>query len=326
MIDPLHGKQYAVLEGDCRTTMRLLPEKCVQLAFTSPPYFGLRDYQAPASVWGGDDPDCRHEWGDAIPGSNRGGSGTPTGRNGRGEEYARGAEKGQFCQQCGAWYGCLGAEPTPQLFVAHLVEVFREVKRVLRDDGCVFLNIADSYSSQGGPQVVQTRNSNRVGGSDTQNGGQSRSANTVPEKSLCLVPERLAIALSDEGWIIRNRCSWMKGCSYLPEWSGSVMPSSADDRFVVSEEPVWMLVKQPRYYFDQVAVREGSSCSNKRGPSTWEHVPEGGNNDGLAQRDDTGSRNPRSVWAIPDELYRLRDDITPEQRELVMRRLVIRGG
>jgi len=308
----LGGDRYTVLVGDCRETMRGLPVGCVQVCFTSPPYFGLRDYQAPASVWGGDGTGgCEHEWGDTIPGSSRGGSGTPTGRNGRGEQYARGAEKGQVCQRCGAWFGCLGAEPTPQLFVAHLVEVMREVWRVLRDDGCVFLNIADNHF---GDSPTRTKSAESFSATwdpaqTASRGGGRRSAKSVDglrPKSLCLVPERLALALADDGWIIRNRCSWMKGCSYLPEWSGSVMPSSAADRFTVSEEPVWFLTKQPTYFFDQVAVSEGKAFpDDNRKPYAPGQVDDRGDGHdrggGTELKRSTGTRAPRSVWAVQTE-------------------------
>ncbi len=100
-----------LLSGDCRVTLPTLEPGSIQACITSPPYYGLRDYGLPPLVWGGL-PGFPHVFGSMIAGDNRGGSGTPTNKNGRGENYGRDAERGQFCQ-CGAWLGSLGLEPTP---------------------------------------------------------------------------------------------------------------------------------------------------------------------------------------------------------------------
>jgi len=112
--------------ASCLKTLRKLADGSVHCAVTSPPYWGLRDYDGEPQNWGGD-ADCDHEWKDAED-----------------------AGSGQFCQQCDAWLGQFGLEPTPQLFVAHLVEVFRELRRVLRDDGTFWLNLGDSYAGSHG--------------------------------------------------------------------------------------------------------------------------------------------------------------------------------
>ena len=146
-----------ILEGDCRDVLRGLPADSVQMAVTSPPYWGLRDYGIPPSIWS-DDPNCSHEWGDTI--SVNATNHTTKARwnhtrNGRDElqptekrvSWLRTEVKqGQFCQRCGAWAGAFGLEPTYQLYVDHAVEVFREVRRVLRPDGVLWLNIGDSYN------------------------------------------------------------------------------------------------------------------------------------------------------------------------------------
>jgi DNA modification methylase len=139
--------------GDVREKLLEIPEKSVQCVVTSPPYWGLRDYGLPPSVWGGS-PECEHEWGvDEIY--------TPVGnapsnksklnkgkgpREGEKYHYSNAIEssRGRFCRKCGAWLGCLGLEPTPELYVKHMVDVFRGVWRVLRDDGTVWLNLGSS--------------------------------------------------------------------------------------------------------------------------------------------------------------------------------------
>src|ERR1043166_869535 len=123
----------ALIQADARHIP--LADNSVQCCITSPPYFGLRAYSGlPDTVWDGDE-DCAHEWGELIPGCNRGGSGTFNGRNGNGENYGRDSARGNHCQLCGAWRGMLGLEPSIELYVQHIVQVFREVWRVLREDG-----------------------------------------------------------------------------------------------------------------------------------------------------------------------------------------------
>ncbi|MCK9268401.1 MAG: site-specific DNA-methyltransferase, partial [Alkaliphilus sp.] len=113
--------------------------------------WGLRDYGLPPLIWGGDK-DCQHEWGEQTIERKRG---TICGANAQAGNTLSGVSgtelrQGQFCQKCGAWLGCLGLEPTPEMFVANMVEIFREVRRVLRPDGTLWLNLGDSYNGSGG--------------------------------------------------------------------------------------------------------------------------------------------------------------------------------
>lgn len=144
---------WEIRVGHVLDVLRSRPAESVQCCITSPPYWSLRAYGTEPQVWGGD-AGHEHEWGDEIPGDQKGGSGTFNGRNGNGENYARGNLRGSFCP-CGAWRGELGSEPTIELFIEHLVEVFREVRRVLRKDGTCWLNIGDSYAGSGkGPKSL----------------------------------------------------------------------------------------------------------------------------------------------------------------------------
>lgn len=142
-----------ILVGNVIDRLRDLPADYVHCVVTSPPYFGLRAYGTDPQVWGGD-PACAHDWNDA-PLVQRGGT---VGRNGTraADERAVAAEQnkvrafvpGAFCQ-CGAWLGELGLEPTPDLYLEHLVLVFREVHRVLHPTGVCWLNLGDSYAGSG---------------------------------------------------------------------------------------------------------------------------------------------------------------------------------
>src|ERR1700687_1867086 len=112
-----------VYHGDVREVLRLLPAASIDCCVTSPPYWGLRDYGLEPSVWGGD-PKCRHLWGELSESHEK-------------REVGQAARRS--CVLCGAWLGCLGLELTPDAYVEHMVEVFREVRRVLRPTGTLWL-------------------------------------------------------------------------------------------------------------------------------------------------------------------------------------------
>lgn len=135
-----------ILEGHVIDVLRSLPAESVHCVWTSVPYWGLRAYGTEPQVWGGAEI-CEHEWGDELPGSNRGGSGTPTDKNGRGEGYGRDMARGTVCQRCGAWRGEHGLEPTLEMWLANEVTIWREVRRVLRKDGVCWLNCGDAYAT-----------------------------------------------------------------------------------------------------------------------------------------------------------------------------------
>src|ERR1700722_12413721 len=113
-----------LLAGHCIDVLKGMQSESVNCCVTSPPYWGLRDYQTPGQVWGGR-LDCNHKWF------------TDTLR------YKLG---GQFCTRCGAWLGSLGLEPTPDLYIQHIVLVFREQRRVLKLYGTLGLVPGDSYA------------------------------------------------------------------------------------------------------------------------------------------------------------------------------------
>ncbi len=132
--------------GNVLDVLRGMQSESVQCVVTSPPYYGLRNYNTPPVIW--DDPgDCQHEWGEArtvrqTPQRDHASDGSFG--NTRGTEASRvgmafTATTGQFCQKCGAWVGHLGLEPDPFMYIRHLVEIFREVRRVLRKDGTCWI-------------------------------------------------------------------------------------------------------------------------------------------------------------------------------------------
>lgn len=241
---------FKLITGNALDELRKLPECSVQSVTTSPPYFLLRSYGTHAQIWGGKTA-CAHDWDDVIPGNARGGSG-PRSKAKRASDnksaYGRNAPRGQFCKTCNAWKGELGLEPDPVLFVEHLVEVFREVRRVLRPDGTLFLNIADTYVGEKYPK-------------DHPWG--------LKQKDLYGIPHRLVEALQKDGWFYRNDNVWSKAggncprCHYRLE-KGSTKPEPVKDRFVRAHEYMFLLAKSKKYYFDDEAVKEPHTNAKRR--------------------------------------------------------------
>ena len=260
-----------ILIGECRERLRELPEGSVHCVVTSPPYYSLRDHRVPPSVWGGDSA-CDHQWGDwteahdereiTLAGKSRTTGryyGAPSRRfNGNHQKHAAGAR----CGNCGAWLGCLGLKPDPDLYVAHLVEAFREVRRVLRADGTVWLNLGDAYANDGkwggktGGKQAYLDEVNR------QTVGRTKRHTGLKPKDLIMVPSRAALALQADGWWARSRIVWAKGVSFGP-WSGNPMPESVRDRPSMAYEEVLLLAKSARYFYDRAAASEPSTS----GPS-----------------------------------------------------------
>jgi len=157
--------------------------------------------------------------------------------------------QGNFCSKCGAWQGSLGLEPHPQMYVDHMVEVCRGVRRVLKPTGSLWLNLGDSYWSK------PWRKENVHHGIKSPNKGFPVSCvhkDRGPEswmqpKQLLGIPWRVAAALQNDGWILRNCIVWHKP---------NHMPESVSDRLTKSYEFIFFLVKKSRYYFNLDEIRE----------------------------------------------------------------------
>lgn len=248
-----------IFVGDCRDVLRAMPADSVHCCVTSPPYWGLRDYKIAAGVWGGD-PSCHHEWGDEVRKPYGAGlQGKTSQRAGRANivEQETMRRAGNFCR-CGAWRGVFGLEPTYQLYVDHAVEIFREVRRVLRPDGTLWLNLGDSYATGAG--LVGERPGGGLQGdqwagheSERKNGvGPMVQPNRMPQpglkpKDLVGIPWRVAFALQDDGWWLRQDIVWQKP---------NPMPESVTDRCTKAHEYIFLLAKSERYFFDQDAILE----------------------------------------------------------------------
>src|SRR5690606_29133319 len=176
-------------------------------------------------------------------------------------------------------------------YVQTMVEVFREVRRVLRKDGTVWLNIGDSYNGSGGA------------GGDYYEGGLREGQPAYPgrrivglkPKDLCMVPARVALALQEDGWWVRSRITW---CKRAP------MPESVTDRPTSATEDIYLLTKSPRYYYDAEAVREptsgsynGSSFTKGKTLEARQHLA----TVGQGERHERPGRNMWNYWLLSPE-------------------------
>lgn len=301
---------------DARAGLRQLDDESVNCVITSPPYWGLRDYGLEPMIWDGDE-NCEHEWGDEFMGDTREchvGNNSPRWANNAhpGSDIPKHIKvpQGRFCSLCGAWRGSLGLEPTFQLYLNHLMQIFSEVKRVLRKDGTCFVNLGDSYSGSG-KGIGTDRTTCKESYSDDDIKRTNWSDTGVPAKALCLIPERFIIMMVDKlGFIARNKVVWYKR---------NCMPSSANDRFTVDWEPVFFFTKSGKYWFEQQfepqslnthlrysqAVESGkepipeanaeSKEINRPGYNDWRKYT---GKSMLAQ-----GRNKRCVWDIPTKPF-----------------------
>lgn len=216
--------------------------------------------------------------------------------------------------------GQIGLEPTPDEFVARLVEVFREVRRVLRDDGTLWLNLGDSYAANQTNNGGYSDKSTLVGFSrpDTkgrqanETGARRKLNHGLKSKDLIGIPWRVAFALQADGWYLRQDIIWHKP---------NPMPESVRDRCTKSHEYIFLLSKSARYYFDSEAIKE--PCVS--GPSDIRKMQErreriGGKHKNLddkfcrasmhtnmGRKRSVGSpdgRNKRSVWTVTTKPFK----------------------
>jgi DNA modification methylase len=285
-----------ILTGDVRERLAELPDASIQCCVTSPPYFGLRDYGTAA--WDGGDPDCDHKNGPlASPAS------TLAGYTGDHVKLATGGMPYRgTCRKCGAVRQDrqIGLEATLAEYVQTMVEVFREVRRVLRDDGVLWLNLGDSYAGSGkGPT-----GENGIGQHETRQGFHTptQSLSGFKPKDLMMVPARVALALQDDGWYLRSDTIWHKP---------NPMPESVTDRPTSAHEHIFLLTKRSRYYYDAYAIREASIDAASYRPRTPRSADkrEGdplfatkvGNH---AEGKIYAERNARNVWTMATTPYK----------------------
>jgi DNA modification methylase len=282
-----------MLQGDCRQVLTELEDESVHCVVTSPPYFGLRDYGT--AKWEGGDPTCDHFNG--RPGSWRA-DGIVENVSQRNRDGA-GAYSGD-CRKCGAIRtdSQIGLERSPDEYVASMVGAFREVRRVLRKDGTLWLNLGDSYGGAAG----NTRGEGAGGG---QTRGEMIFVDAIGRnkggrsKDLIGIPWRVAFALQADGWYLRQDIIWSKP---------NPMPESVTDRCTKAHEYIFLLSKCARYFYDQEAIAEDAAISTVERAERGYAV--GGNN--APDRNDAGPitrkfcadrRNKRSVWEVATQPF-----------------------
>ena len=255
---------YDVLVGDNRETIKSLPDQSVNTVVTSPPYFGLRDYGT--GKWVGGDSECNHMRDTKFnEGATTGHKAMGKTNNAVGDSIYK-----NECGKCGAVRedSQFGLEETPEEFCDNLVKLFREIRRVLKDDGTVWLNLGDSYAGSG-------KNRNADGSSNAgDNTKQSTSQGTtdgnlrpvkaheigLKPKDLIGIPWMVAFALRADGWYLRQDIVWSKP---------NPMPEPVRDRCTKAHEYIFLLSKSKNYYYDHEAIKVQGS--NKR--SVWTVVP-----------------------------------------------------
>lgn len=308
-----------------------LADKSVHLIVTSPPYYGLRSYSGDQDVewpvvtfrlneWTepltiqGCDPACAHEWDDGPAVRFRpqqdssGGLGKRRGQRGQ-QGWTAGTSgktsQGSNCLRCGGWRGPLGLEPDPPAYIGHLILCLREWRRVLRDDGVCFVNLGDTYTANRGYQVPDSKHV------DVGNAAPAKVSKGLKAKNLIGIPWLFALAARADGWYLRSAIVWAKGVSFIPDYSGNVMPESVTDRPTRAHEMVFMLTKSARYYYDNEAVKEASTGQSGAAAhfsrATKEVLaPLQSPKQHRSEREptaDNGTRNLRDVWAINTQSY-----------------------
>ncbi len=225
--ETFYGNTARLLYGiNALDGLRLLETASVQSIVTSPPYWGLRNYNTNPQIWpsssglppftgeseGGL---CNHQWTTTNPRRRRSSNDVvnPDSKQATSVGTLHDLVPANICSLCGCWQGELGQEPTPELFIEHLVLIFRECRRVLRNDGTLWINIGDTYQ----------------------------------DRVLQLIPARLALALGEDGWIRRDEIVWSKP---------NCMPESVNNRCTRSHEMIYMLTRhRSDYYYDHEAVK-----------------------------------------------------------------------
>jgi DNA modification methylase len=186
--------------------------------------------------------------------------------------------------------GQIGLERSPDAFVQELVAVFREVRRVLRDDGTLWLNLGDTYNAYNANRGPSTSISDGTFGRDHPTHQRGLTTPTLKNKDLIGIPWRVALALQNDGWYLRQDIIWHKP---------NPMPESVTDRCTKAHEYLFLLTKSPRYYFDSEAIKEtavkgAAGSSFNKGKTATHQMGRSSDKD----RADSGTRNRRSVWTV----------------------------
>ena len=289
-----------IIQGDCIEKLKTLDDKSIDCCITSPPYYGLRDYGT--GKWVGGNPNCPHRRLSKYSDKTITGHAQTELAGNVGDAIYK-----TVCPLCGAVREDkqIGLEETPEEYIQKLVDVFHEVKRVLKDDGTLWVNIGDSYWGSGSRGFDFTNTFSEA--SKLQQGSKGTiNLSNIPKlvgttdtgiknKDLVGIPWMLAFALRKDGWYLRQDIIWHKP---------NPMPESVKDRCTKSHEYIFLLSKQPQYYFDYEAIQEDAvskDCNanirfggNKYGDNKDKHFQTYSGNEWVP----ADKRNKRDVWSV----------------------------
>lgn len=295
-------ERIKIYQGDALECLREIPSESVHCCVTSPPYYALRDYGT--GEWVGGNNDCPHMRTTKIS------ENTLTGHK---NMYEQGHTAGDAiyksqCPECGAVRvdKQIGLEETPEQYVEKLVRIFREVKRVLRNDSTIWLNLGDSYNGSGGNHKKQHKNDTGFQGKiGPRAGGNGAKYSNLKPKDLLGIPWRVAFALQADGWYLRQDIIWSKP---------NPMPESVKDRCTKSHEYMFLLSKNKKYYYDHKAIKEKSVNIESHRPyrkrnktqayKTGDPLLGSRGINHKAEGKIYPFRNKRSVWTIPTHSYK----------------------
>jgi DNA modification methylase len=304
--------------GDCREIMKRWIDEGVKIntCVTSPPYYGLRDYGT--ATWEGGDINCDHKNAEINPLKVGGFTGDRL-RKENGSENKKYLKLKKQCPDCGAIKkdNQIGLEQTPKEYIENMVDVFNHVKELLADDGTLWVNIGDSYSSH---KDCKSIGQTLAKGTNRENAhamelGKSRVRDTkmlksqgLKNKDLIGIPWMLAFALREAGWYLRQDIIWHKP---------NPMPESVTDRCTKSHEYIFLLSKSDKYFFDHVAIKEPAvsgkdlgllrSLSHTDGSKVTWHSPsiQKRKESGIDSKNaGDGMRNKRDVWSVNVRPYK----------------------
>ena len=297
----MKGISIEIKTGNCLDVLSELPEQSVNTCITSPPFYGLRDYGT--ATWEGGDDNCDHV---SNPNATKK-MGNPEfniNRPSREDTKTKGYYKSK-CPKCGAIRkdSQLGLEETPEEYVENMVAVFREVKRVLRDDGTVWLNLGDSYSSNHTTGTKDSDTGWKHG--KLSKGYRARAGGSgigfLKTKDLIGIPWRVAFALQADGWYLRQDIIWHKP---------NPMPESVTDRCTKAHEYIFLLSKNKKYYYDNEAIKEDVTNPARKnyqsGSRSFGNNYDRNDND-LGERSKNityTKRNKRSVWTVTTKPFK----------------------
>lgn len=194
------------------------------------------------------------------------------------------------------WKGQLGLEPTPDLYIQHLCDIYDKIKKVLKDTGTCWINLGDSYSGSGNgtwnpPDTYKSKQVYIM----PKGTAVTNKKISIPKKSLCMIPFKFALEMVNRGWILRNVIIWHKP---------NAMPSSVKDRFTVDFEYLFFFVKNKKYYFEQQLEPLAESSKIDRRLNKGRYTYNGKLSKGNKKIQNTmcgfnsKGKNKRTVWSI----------------------------